>query len=113
MTCPVCARTAASTSAGSGAAPDTINRTGDSEGCRRHDDGSVTTPRGFKEAYRQLVEGGWIAISAGIDFALAEVRQPVIETARRTGLLATIGEDHTYLTIDEAVRSLGQAHDPA
>jgi len=41
-----------------------LNRVGDTEGCRRHDDGSVTTPKGFKEAYRQLVEGGWIGISA-------------------------------------------------
>lgn len=36
-----------------------LNRTGDSEGCVRHDDGSVTTPRGFKEAYAQYREGGW------------------------------------------------------
>ena len=28
-----------------------INRVGDLEGCKRHDDGSVTTPKGFKEAY--------------------------------------------------------------
>src|SRR5215471_184751 len=41
-----------------------LNRVGDSEGCKRHDDGSVTTPSGFKEAYRQLVEGGWVGISA-------------------------------------------------
>ena len=31
-----------------------LNRVGDSEGCTRHDDGSVTTPTGFKEAYREL-----------------------------------------------------------
>src|SRR5690348_4932124 len=41
-----------------------LNRVGDEEGCRRHEDGSVTTPTGFKEAYRQYVEGGWIGISA-------------------------------------------------
>ena len=28
------------------------NRDGDIEGCTRHDDGSVTTPKGFSEAYR-------------------------------------------------------------
>src|SRR5205807_6191564 len=27
-----------------------LNRVGDLEGCVRHDDGSVTTPKGFKEA---------------------------------------------------------------
>ena len=41
-----------------------LNRAGDSQGCRRHGDGSVTTPEGFKEAYRRLAEGGWIGISA-------------------------------------------------
>jgi high affinity sulfate transporter 1 len=41
--------------------------------------------------------------SAGIDFAVAEVRQPVLASAGRTGLLAAIGEDHVYLTIDQAV----------
>ena len=45
-----------------------LNRVGDTEGCRRHDDGSVTTPKGFKEAYRQLVEGGWIGISAPAEY---------------------------------------------
>jgi len=40
-----------------------LNRVGDKEGCRRNDDGSVTTPTGFREAFRRLVEGGWIGIS--------------------------------------------------
>ncbi|PZN57884.1 MAG: acyl-CoA dehydrogenase [Proteobacteria bacterium] len=39
------------------------NRKGDLEGCIRHDDASVTTPSGFKEAYRQYCEGGWIGLS--------------------------------------------------
>jgi acyl-CoA dehydrogenase len=41
-----------------------LNRVGDKEGCKRGADGSVTTPKGFKEAYAQIVEGGWIGISA-------------------------------------------------
>jgi acyl-CoA dehydrogenase len=32
---------------------------GDAEGCRRLADGSVVTPEGFREAYRQTVRGGW------------------------------------------------------
>ena len=43
-----------------------LNRVGDQEGCRRHDDGSVTTPKGFKEAYDAYREGGWIGpVGAG------------------------------------------------
>ena len=40
-----------------------LNRVGDKEGCKRAADGSVTTPKGFKDAYKQIVEGGWIGIS--------------------------------------------------
>src|SRR5688572_8131221 len=45
-----------------------LNRVGDIEGCTRQDDGSVTTPKGFKDAYRQIVQGGWIGISAPSEF---------------------------------------------
>jgi len=44
--------------------------------------------------------------SAGVDFALADVREFVLDTARRVGVLDTIGADHTFHTIDEAVRAL-------
>ncbi len=40
-----------------------LNRVGDTQGCTRHPDGSVTTPDGFKDAFKQIVEGGWIGIS--------------------------------------------------
>ena len=40
-----------------------LNRSGDGEGCKRHEDGSVTTPKGFKEAYKALVEGGWVGLA--------------------------------------------------
>jgi len=45
-----------------------LNRVGDKEGCKRHPDGRVTTPTGFKDAYRQLTEGGWIGMSAPAEF---------------------------------------------
>src|SRR5262247_1655840 len=45
-----------------------LNRIGDKEGCKRPADGSVTTPKGFKEAYRQIIEGGWTGISVPPEF---------------------------------------------
>lgn len=36
-----------------------INQSGDQQGCTRHDDGSVTTPDGFKEAFDKYREAGW------------------------------------------------------
>ncbi|MGL4314145.1 MAG: acyl-CoA dehydrogenase C-terminal domain-containing protein [Sphingomonas sp.] len=45
-----------------------LNQSGDQQGCTRHDDGSVTTPEGFKEAYRQFVDSGWSTLSAPAEF---------------------------------------------
>ena len=39
-----------------------LNRSGDEEGCKLVD-GVVTTPKGFKEAYRLFVDGGWAALT--------------------------------------------------
>lgn len=36
-----------------------LNAVGDREGCTRHPDGSVTTPSGYRDAYRQYRESGW------------------------------------------------------
>ena len=41
-----------------------LNRVGDEVGCTRADDGSVTTPQGFKEAFRQFREAGWPTLVA-------------------------------------------------
>jgi alkylation response protein AidB-like acyl-CoA dehydrogenase len=41
-----------------------LNLVGDEHGCTRHDDGSVTTPPGFKDAWDQFVAGGWTTLSA-------------------------------------------------
>lgn len=38
------------------------NLSGDKEGCRL-EDGVVTTPRGFREAYAEFVAGGWTAVT--------------------------------------------------
>jgi alkylation response protein AidB-like acyl-CoA dehydrogenase len=40
-----------------------LNVVGDTVGCRRNADGTVTTPPGFKEAYKQYQEGGWMGLA--------------------------------------------------
>ena len=45
-----------------------LNAVGDRQGCTRHDDGSVTTPEGFKEAYKAYVEGGWGGLTADPEY---------------------------------------------
>lgn len=39
-----------------------INQSGDQEGCR-YDDGVVTTPKGFQQAYSAYAEGGWAGLT--------------------------------------------------
>ena len=41
-----------------------LNQIGDQEGCKRADNGDVTTPTGFIDAYKTFTEGGWSGISA-------------------------------------------------
>jgi hypothetical protein len=45
-----------------------LNQSGDLEGCVRHADGSVTTPKGFKEAYAAYREGGWQGLGADPEY---------------------------------------------
>ena len=45
-----------------------LNHSGDLEGCTRHDDGRVTTPAGFKEAFKQMADGGWLSLAGPVEF---------------------------------------------
>ncbi|WP_370978481.1 acyl-CoA dehydrogenase C-terminal domain-containing protein [Agaribacterium sp. ZY112] len=44
-----------------------LNQVGDREGCQWRD-GQVTTPTGFKEAYRKYVEAGWPSMSHDVNY---------------------------------------------
>jgi 3-(methylsulfanyl)propanoyl-CoA dehydrogenase len=44
-----------------------INHSGDEEGCR-YENGTVTTPKGFKEAYAKFIEGGWTGLPCDPEF---------------------------------------------
>ncbi|TIX50103.1 acyl-CoA dehydrogenase C-terminal domain-containing protein [Alteraurantiacibacter aquimixticola] len=45
-----------------------LNRVSDQQGCTRHDDGSVTTPDGFREAYQAWCEAGWGTLAQPEEF---------------------------------------------
>ena len=47
---------------------DPLNASGDREGAQRLDDGSVRTPAGFREAYRQFCENGWNGLTKNPEF---------------------------------------------
>jgi alkylation response protein AidB-like acyl-CoA dehydrogenase len=44
-----------------------LNRSGDEEGCQWND-GVVTTPTGFRDAYQQFIEGGWTGLCMPEEF---------------------------------------------
>ncbi len=44
-----------------------LNWPGDQEGCA-YTDGTVKTPQGFKAAYQQYIEAGWISLAANVDY---------------------------------------------
>jgi len=64
-----------------------LNRIGDEHGCTRHEDGSVSTPPGFKDAWDQFVAGGWTTLSAPEEFGGQGLPQ-VIATAISEYLLS-------------------------
>jgi alkylation response protein AidB-like acyl-CoA dehydrogenase len=46
-----------------------LNISGDTEGCKiDQTTHAVTTPKGFKEAYKQYVDGGWAALGCSTEF---------------------------------------------
>lgn len=45
-----------------------INQAVDQHGCVRHEDGSVTTPPGFKQAFEQFRDAGWSTLAAPEEF---------------------------------------------
>jgi alkylation response protein AidB-like acyl-CoA dehydrogenase len=65
-----------------------LNRVGDAVGSALDRDGNVTTPPGFKEAYRQYVEAGWGAVpfpgefgGGGFPWLVAAVMQELMNSA--------------------------------
>ncbi|WP_197472893.1 acyl-CoA dehydrogenase N-terminal domain-containing protein, partial [Oleiphilus sp. HI0123] len=44
-----------------------LSRNGDEEGCK-WTDGVVTTPAGYKEAYKTFVEGGWSGLTGNPEY---------------------------------------------
>ncbi|WP_201526000.1 acyl-CoA dehydrogenase C-terminal domain-containing protein [Psychrobacter frigidicola] len=45
-----------------------INRSGDEEGATYQGDGVVTTPEGFKDAYKQYAESGWVGLGGNPEY---------------------------------------------
>lgn len=66
-----------------------LNQTGDAEGLK-YDNGTVTTPKGFKEAYQQYCDAGWMSFTCNPEYGgqgLPEVlNMPMVEMTCSTNL---------------------------
>ena len=76
-----------------------LNRVGDTAGSTLDGDGQVTTPPGFREAYRQYVDAGWGAVpfppefgGGGFPWLVTVVMQEMMTSARH-GVLAVPAAD--------------------
>ncbi len=93
-----------------------LNLSGDIEGCTRNDDGSVTTPAGFKAAYAQFVEAGWGTLMAdaeyggqGLPYVIGMVMQEFLSSANMAFSMYPGLNDGAQAAI-EAVGSAEQKH---
>ncbi len=55
---------------------DPIDREGDEEGCKLVD-GQVITPKGFKEAYKEFAEGGWVGVTGNPEYGGQGMPKPL------------------------------------
>ena len=77
-----------------------LNRIGDRQGCTRNADGSVTTPDGFREAYRAYAAGGWIGLAGdpahggqGLPYVLSGVMSEFVTSANMAfGMYPGLGQ---------------------
>ena len=96
-----------------------LNRVGDLEGCK-WDNGVVTTPTGFKEAYKQYCEAGWGALTAEekyggqglphvLGIAMAEIQSSAnMAFAMYPGL--THGAFYSYFSTKDELASAAFGH---
>lgn len=84
-----------------------INQSGDQEGCR-YDDGVVTTPKGFQQAYNAYAEGGWAGLTGetayggqGMPKTLSALIEEISFAANSSFALFTILTTGATLTLSQ------------
>ncbi|MBZ2190135.1 acyl-CoA dehydrogenase C-terminal domain-containing protein [Alcanivorax sp. JB21] len=96
-----------------------LNRSGDEEGCQ-FENGVVTTPKGFKSAYRTMAENGWTALSGNPEYGgqgmpkmLAVLFEEMIHSANTSLALYPLLSNGACLCLDaHATESLKQTYLP-
>jgi alkylation response protein AidB-like acyl-CoA dehydrogenase len=85
-----------------------LNHVGDTEGCSRATDGTVSTPTGFKAAYDQWVEAGWPTLEASPEYGGMGLPK-VLATAVAEYVLSANQSFETYTGLTAAAVSAIEA----
>jgi len=91
---------------------DPINQSGDKEGCI-WSDGVVTTPKGFKEAYKQFAQAGWIGLPVAAEYGGQGLPQLLLGTTLEMWNAANVGFANGPLLNQgaiEAIEHFGDEH---
>ena len=85
---------------------DPLNSPGDREGATRMPDGSVKTPAGFKEAYRQFIENGWNGLTKNPEYGGQGLPQLVATPVEEMWHSANMAFDLCPLLTQGAIEAL-------
>jgi alkylation response protein AidB-like acyl-CoA dehydrogenase len=84
-----------------------INSSGDAEGCH-FEKGTVTTPKGFKQAYKAFADGGWPSLTGDVNYGgqgmpkmLSAVIEEMLFAANSSFALYTILNTGATLTLSQ------------
>ena len=83
-----------------------LNHAGDVAGSVRHDDGRVTTPAGFADAWKAMSEGGWIGLNAAPDHGGQGLPQCVSAAVNEMWNGANMGFALCHLLTQGAIHAL-------
>ena len=85
---------------------DPLNASGDREGAKRQEDGSVRTPAGFKEAYRQFCDNGWNGLTKNPEFGGQGLPQLVATAVEEMWHAANLAFDLCPLLTQGAIEAI-------
>ena len=90
-----------------------LNHAGDMTGAVRNDDGTVTTPDGFADAWAAMAEGGWIGLNASPDYGGQGLPQCVSAAVNEMWNSANMGFALCQLLTQGAIHALEVVGDDA
>ena len=83
-----------------------VNHSGDTTGAKWHSDNTVTTPEGFKEAFKALGEGGWTGIGTAEEYGGQNMPELLCAAVREMWHSANMGFALCHLLTEGLIHAL-------